>query len=69
MYRPGKQSAKLDTLSCQADHPDVPPTDQAMVPESVFANLLLILSEKEIQNHMEQSLDQDKSLAKVLEHF
>ncbi|CEL54415.1 hypothetical protein RSOLAG1IB_11661 [Rhizoctonia solani AG-1 IB] len=69
MYRPGKQSTKPDTLSRRADHLDVPPADQSMLPESIFANVALILPEKEIQSRIEKYLDQDKSLTEILEFF
>ncbi|CEL62351.1 Retrotransposable element Tf2 155 kDa protein type 1 OS=Schizosaccharomyces pombe (strain 972 / ATCC 24843) GN=Tf2-1 PE=4 SV=1 [Rhizoctonia solani AG-1 IB] len=68
MYRPGKQSTKPDALSRRADHLDIPPADQSMLPESVFANVSLILPEKEIQACIEKSLDQDESLSEILEH-
>ncbi|CEL53446.1 hypothetical protein RSOLAG1IB_11378 [Rhizoctonia solani AG-1 IB] len=69
MYRPGKQSTKPDALSRRADHLDIPPSDQSMLPESVFANIALILPEKEIQARIEKSLDQDESLSEILEHL
>ncbi|CEL53421.1 Retrotransposable element Tf2 155 kDa protein type 1 OS=Schizosaccharomyces pombe (strain 972 / ATCC 24843) GN=Tf2-1 PE=4 SV=1 [Rhizoctonia solani AG-1 IB] len=69
MYRPGKQSTKPDALSRRADHLDVPPADQSMLPESVFANVALILPEKEIQARIEKSLDQDESLSEILDHL
>jgi hypothetical protein len=40
-----------------------------MLPESVFANVSLILPEKEIQARIEKSLDQDESLSEILEHL
>ncbi|CCO35741.1 Retrotransposable element Tf2 155 kDa protein type 1 [Rhizoctonia solani AG-1 IB] len=69
MYHPGKQSTKPDALSRRADHLDVPPADQSMLPESVFANVSLVLPEKEIQARIETNLDQDESLSKILEHL
>ncbi|CCO31917.1 Retrotransposable element Tf2 155 kDa protein type 1 [Rhizoctonia solani AG-1 IB] len=69
MYRPGKQSTKPDALSRRSDHSDTPPADQSMLPESVFANISLILPEKEIQARISSSLDQDESLSKILEHL
>ncbi|CEL63398.1 hypothetical protein RSOLAG1IB_12654 [Rhizoctonia solani AG-1 IB] len=69
MYRPGKQSTKPDTLSHHADHLDVPPADQSMLPESIFANVALILPEQEIQARIEKNLDQDESLSKILDHL
>ncbi|CEL52813.1 hypothetical protein RSOLAG1IB_11158 [Rhizoctonia solani AG-1 IB] len=69
MYRPGKQSTKPDAWSRRTDHLDVPPADQSMLPESVFANATLILPEKEIQSRIEKYLDQDKSLTEILEFF
>ncbi|CCO35936.1 hypothetical protein RSOLAG1IB_11869 [Rhizoctonia solani AG-1 IB] len=69
MYHPGKQSTKPDALSCRADHLDIPPTDQSMLPESVFANTALILPEKEVQSRIEKALDQDESLIEILEYF
>ncbi|CEL59204.1 hypothetical protein RSOLAG1IB_03137 [Rhizoctonia solani AG-1 IB] len=69
MYRPGKQSTKPDALSRRADHLDVPPADQAMLPESVFANVSLILPKKEIQSRIKKSLDQDESLSEILDHL
>jgi hypothetical protein len=50
MYRPGKQSTKPDALSRRADHLDIPPSNQSMLPDSLFANVALILPEKEIQS-------------------
>ncbi|CCO35513.1 Retrotransposable element Tf2 155 kDa protein type 1 [Rhizoctonia solani AG-1 IB] len=38
-YRPGKQSGKPDALSRRSDHADIPPDNQSMLPQSVFANL------------------------------
>jgi restriction endonuclease S subunit len=40
-----------------------------MLPESIFANVSLILPEKEIQARIEKSLDQDKSLVEILDHL
>ncbi|CCO36389.1 Retrotransposable element Tf2 155 kDa protein type 1 [Rhizoctonia solani AG-1 IB] len=69
MYRPGKQSTKPDALSRRANHLDVPPADQSMLPKSVFANVSLILPKKEIQARIEKSLDQDESLSEIIEHL
>ncbi|CEL63538.1 hypothetical protein RSOLAG1IB_10839 [Rhizoctonia solani AG-1 IB] len=69
MYRPRKQSTKPDALLQHADHLDIPPADQSMLPESVFANTALILPEKEVQSRIEKALDQDKSLIEILEYF
>ncbi|KAF8754188.1 hypothetical protein RHS01_06385 [Rhizoctonia solani] len=41
VYRPGKQSGKPDALSRQLDHADIPPADQTMLPNPVFANVAL----------------------------
>ncbi|CEL63607.1 hypothetical protein RSOLAG1IB_10890 [Rhizoctonia solani AG-1 IB] len=48
MYCPSKQSTKPDALSHHADHLDIPPVDQLMVPKPLFSNIALILPEKEI---------------------
>ncbi|KAF8751590.1 hypothetical protein RHS01_08360 [Rhizoctonia solani] len=64
---PGKQSGKPDALSRRSDHADTPPADQTMLPDSVFANVALVLPEKELQQQIEQSLDQDKSLEEILQ--
>ncbi|CEL58952.1 hypothetical protein RSOLAG1IB_12226 [Rhizoctonia solani AG-1 IB] len=69
MYRPGKQSAKPNALSRHADHLDIPPADQSMLPESIFANTALILPKKEVQSRIEEALDQDESLIEILEYF
>ncbi|CCO37087.1 Retrotransposable element Tf2 155 kDa protein type 1 [Rhizoctonia solani AG-1 IB] len=69
MYRPGKQSTKPDALSRRADHLDVPPANQSMLPKLVFANVSLILPEREIQSRIEKHLDQDESLTEILEYF
>jgi hypothetical protein len=69
MYHPGKQSTKPDALSRQADHLDIPPANQSMLPESVFANIALILPEKEVQIRIKKALDQDKSHTEILEYF
>ncbi|QRW18523.1 Retrotransposable element Tf2 protein [Rhizoctonia solani] len=67
VYRPGKQSGKPDALSQQADHADVPPEPQSMLPDPVFANIALVTPEKELQQQIELSLDQDKSLEEILQ--
>ncbi|QRW18193.1 Retrotransposable element Tf2 protein [Rhizoctonia solani] len=67
VYRPGKQSGKPDALSRRADHADIPPADQTMLPDPVFANVALVLPEKELQRRIESSLDQDKSLEEILQ--
>ncbi|CEL59046.1 hypothetical protein RSOLAG1IB_12248 [Rhizoctonia solani AG-1 IB] len=40
-----------------------------MLPESIFANVSLILPEKEIQSRIKKSLDQDESLSEILDHL
>ncbi|KAF8692347.1 hypothetical protein RHS03_08627, partial [Rhizoctonia solani] len=48
VYRLGKQSGKPDALSCQSDHANVPPADQTMLLDPVFANIALDKSLEEI---------------------
>ncbi|QRW16905.1 Retrotransposable element Tf2 protein [Rhizoctonia solani] len=67
VYRPGKQSGKPDALSRRADHADIPPADQTMLPNPVFANVALVTPEKELQRRIESSLDQDESLEEILQ--
>ncbi|QRW22611.1 Retrotransposable element Tf2 protein [Rhizoctonia solani] len=67
VYHPSKQSSKPDALSCQPDHANVPPVNQTMLPNPVFANIALVLPEKELQRQIELSLDQDKSLEEILQ--
>ncbi|KAF8752641.1 hypothetical protein RHS01_07534 [Rhizoctonia solani] len=67
VYRPRKQSGKPDALSRQADHADIPPEPQSMLPDPVFANVALVTPEKELQQQIESSLDQDKSLEEILQ--
>ncbi|QRW26145.1 Retrotransposable element Tf2 protein [Rhizoctonia solani] len=67
VYRPGKQSGKPDALSRRADHADIPPADQTMLPDPVFANVALVTPEKELQRRIESSLDQDESLEEILQ--
>ncbi|CCO36088.1 hypothetical protein RSOLAG1IB_11825 [Rhizoctonia solani AG-1 IB] len=69
MYRPGKQSGKPDALSRQSDHADIPPDNQFMLLQSVFANTATVIPEREIQHHIEASLHLDKSLDKILSHL
>ncbi|GAB1527467.1 hypothetical protein RhiTH_010642 [Rhizoctonia solani] len=38
-----------------------------MLPNPVFANVALVLPEKELQQRIESSLDQDKSLEEILQ--
>ncbi|QRW17319.1 Retrotransposable element Tf2 protein [Rhizoctonia solani] len=45
----------------------VPPTNQTMLPEPVFANTALVIPEKELQRQIESSLDQDESLEEILQ--
>ncbi|KAF8751601.1 hypothetical protein RHS01_08304 [Rhizoctonia solani] len=66
VYRPGKQSGKPDALSRRSDHADIPPEPQSMLPKPVFANIALVLPEKELQKRIESSLDQDESLEEIL---
>ncbi|QRW23208.1 Retrotransposable element Tf2 protein [Rhizoctonia solani] len=67
VYRPGKQSGKPDALSRRADHANIPPTAQTMLPDPVFANVALVTPEKELQRQIENSLDQDESLEEILQ--
>ncbi|QRW22949.1 Retrotransposable element Tf2 protein [Rhizoctonia solani] len=67
VYRPGKQSGKPDALSRRSDHADVPPAAQTMLPDPIFANVALVLPEKELQQRIELSLDQDESLEEILQ--
>ncbi|KAF8738431.1 hypothetical protein RHS02_05845, partial [Rhizoctonia solani] len=61
-----KQSGKPDALSRRADHANIPPANQIMLPNPVFANVALVLLEKELQQHIELGLDQDESLEEIL---
>ncbi|KAF8751854.1 hypothetical protein RHS01_08605 [Rhizoctonia solani] len=67
VYRPGKQSGKPDALSRQSDHADIPPADQTMLPDPIFANVALVTPKKELQRQIEASLDQDESLEEILQ--
>ncbi|KAF8734936.1 reverse transcriptase, partial [Rhizoctonia solani] len=67
VYRPSKQSSKPDALPCCSDHADIPPADQTMLPDPVFANVALVLPKKELQCQIESSLDQDKFLEEILQ--
>ncbi|KAF8751621.1 hypothetical protein RHS01_08323 [Rhizoctonia solani] len=67
VYRPRKQSGKPDALSQQSDHANIPPEPQSMLPEPIFANVALIIPEKELQRQIEASLDQDESLEEILQ--
>ncbi|QRW23228.1 Retrotransposable element Tf2 protein [Rhizoctonia solani] len=67
VYQPGKQSGKPDALSHCSNHADIPPADQTMLPDPVFANLALVTPEKELQRQIKLSLDQDKSLEEILQ--
>ncbi|QRW22407.1 Retrotransposable element Tf2 protein [Rhizoctonia solani] len=67
VYRPGKQSGKPDALSRCSDHADIPPANQTMLPDPVFANVALVTPEKELQCQIEAALDQDKSLEEILQ--
>ncbi|KAF8752550.1 hypothetical protein RHS01_07625 [Rhizoctonia solani] len=67
VYCPGKQSGKPDALSRQSDHANIPPANQTMLPDLVFANVALVMPEKELQRQIELSLDQDKSLEEILQ--
>ncbi|QRW23611.1 Retrotransposable element Tf2 protein [Rhizoctonia solani] len=67
VYRPGKQSGKPDALSQRADHANIPPAAQTMLPDPVFANVAMVTPEKELQRQIEAALDQDKSLEEILQ--
>ncbi|KAF8757254.1 hypothetical protein RHS01_04117 [Rhizoctonia solani] len=67
VYQPGKQSGKPDALSRRSDHADIPPANQTMLPDPVFANVALVTPKKELQRQIKASLDQDKSLEEILQ--
>ncbi|KAF8695821.1 hypothetical protein RHS03_07886, partial [Rhizoctonia solani] len=67
IYCPGKQSGKPDALSRCSDHANIPPADQTMLPDPVFANVALVTPKKELQHQIKASLDQDKSLEEILQ--
>ncbi|QRW16920.1 Retrotransposable element Tf2 protein [Rhizoctonia solani] len=67
VYWPSKQSGKPNALSCRSDHADVPPGNQTMLPEPVFANITLVTPKKELQHQIKAALDQDKSLEEILQ--
>ncbi|QRW20373.1 Retrotransposable element Tf2 protein [Rhizoctonia solani] len=67
VYRPGKQSGKPDALSQRADHANIPPAAQTMLPDPVFANMALVTPKKELQRQIKAALDQDKSLEEILQ--
>ncbi|KAF8752634.1 hypothetical protein RHS01_07533 [Rhizoctonia solani] len=67
VYHPGKQLGKPDALSRRSNHANIPPADQTMLPEPIFANIALITPEKELQRQIKLSLDQDKSLEEILQ--
>ncbi|QRW25857.1 Retrotransposable element Tf2 protein [Rhizoctonia solani] len=67
VYQLGKQSGKPDALSCHSDHANIPPANQTMLPDPVFANVALVTPEKELQQQIEAALDQDKSLEEILQ--
>ncbi|CCO36090.1 Retrotransposable element Tf2 155 kDa protein type 2 [Rhizoctonia solani AG-1 IB] len=69
VYRPGKQSGKPNALSRRSNHANIPPDNQSMLPNSVFANLATVLPEKEIQRQIESSLHLDESLDEILAHL
>ncbi|QRW15583.1 Retrotransposable element Tf2 protein [Rhizoctonia solani] len=67
VYCPGKQSGKPDALSCQANHANIPPANQTMLPAPVFANVAIVIPKKELQRQIKAALDQDKSLEEILQ--
>ncbi|QRW26437.1 Retrotransposable element Tf2 protein [Rhizoctonia solani] len=67
VYCPGKQSSKPDALSCRSNHANIPPANQTMLPDPIFANVAVITPEKELQRQIEAALDQDKSLEEILQ--
>ncbi|QRW22961.1 Retrotransposable element Tf2 protein [Rhizoctonia solani] len=67
VYCPGKQSGKPDALSRRLDHADIPPANQTMLPNPVFANVALVIPKKELQRQIKASLDQDESLEEILQ--
>ncbi|QRW22959.1 Retrotransposable element Tf2 protein [Rhizoctonia solani] len=67
VYRPEKQSRKPNALSHQPNHANIPPTNQTMLPNPVFANVALVLPDKELQRQIKSLLDQDESLEEILQ--
>ncbi|QRW17568.1 Retrotransposable element Tf2 protein [Rhizoctonia solani] len=67
VYQPGKQSRKPNALSCCSDHANIPPANQTMLPDPVFANVALVTPKKELQRQIEAALDQDKSLEEIIQ--
>ncbi|KAF8736674.1 hypothetical protein RHS02_06245, partial [Rhizoctonia solani] len=67
VYHPGKQSGKPDTLSQQPNHANIPPADQTMLSDPVFANIASVIPERELQRQIKNALDQDESLEEILQ--
>ncbi|KAF8754946.1 hypothetical protein RHS01_05436 [Rhizoctonia solani] len=64
---PRETVRETNALSQRADHADIPPADQTMLPDPVFANVALVTPEKELQRQIKASLDQDESLEEILQ--
>ncbi|QRW23144.1 Retrotransposable element Tf2 protein [Rhizoctonia solani] len=58
---------KANALSRWSDHANIPPANQTMLPDPVFANVALLTPEKELQCQIKASLDQDESLEEILQ--
>ncbi|KAF8703952.1 hypothetical protein RHS03_06141, partial [Rhizoctonia solani] len=56
-----------ESRTFNSDHADVPPANQTVLPDPIFANVALVIPEKELQCQIEASLDQDKSLEEILQ--
>ncbi|KAB5587603.1 Retrotransposable element Tf2 [Ceratobasidium theobromae] len=65
-YRPGKQSGKPDALSRRADHADLEPSPQLMLPEECFSALAADLS-PDFFEELKEALLNDPSLEAIFD--
>ncbi|CCO37137.1 Retrotransposable element Tf2 155 kDa protein type 2 [Rhizoctonia solani AG-1 IB] len=66
-FRPGKQSGKPDALSRRADHADIPPEAEVMIPDKLFANIAKEEQDEPLQTRIKDEQKRDPSLDDIIE--
>ncbi|CCO37425.1 Retrotransposable element Tf2 155 kDa protein type 1 [Rhizoctonia solani AG-1 IB] len=66
-FRPGKQSGKPNALSRRADHADIPPKAEVMIPDELFVNIAKEEQDGPLQNQIKVEQRRDPSLDNIIE--
>ncbi|CCO35566.1 hypothetical protein RSOLAG1IB_11470 [Rhizoctonia solani AG-1 IB] len=66
-FWPKKQSGKPDALSRRADHADIPPKAEVMIPDELFANIAKEEQDGPLQSQIKDKQCRDPSLDDIIE--